>query len=155
MQPSGHHITLAFLGNQPADRVPEIASAMDDAVSGMAPLTLSPAALGSFRNHGIIQVVWAGVEDQPAGALAALRLRLTAALESHRIGFDEAAFRPHITLGRARRSGDREGSNGIRNALSGGGAWASQPLTTTEITLFQSILQPNGAFYTALHLAAL
>ena len=155
MQPGGFHVTLAFLGNQDANRVPDVASALDRAVSEGASFTLRPAALGSFGRRGLIEVVWAGVRDEPQHSLFNLRGRLVAELRSGRIPFDQTPFRPHVTLGRARRSPDREATTALVAALAAHAIWAEAPAAVTEITLFQSDLRPNGAFYTPLHRAHL
>jgi len=89
--PAGRlHLTLAFLGEVPEARLPELC-AVAERVSGRAgPLQLD--RLGRWRD-----IVWAGCLEPPAHLLqlvAALRQQLGAA------GFavDEPPFSPHLTL---------------------------------------------------------
>ena len=99
-----HHITLAFLGEVPAERIEEIASAMDSCAFRPIPLTIGE--LGRFgRNGG--DVIWRAVRA-PEG-LAQLQQSLTKALAAK--GFaqaEEMGFSPHLTL--ARQAVMREGA---------------------------------------------
>jgi len=90
------HLTLAFLGNQPGDRLPlfeRILSGLD-----LPALTLRIDTLGHFPNVGI---AWAGMTHAPP-ALAALQEALVQALRAAGVPLrDGGRFRPHITLARA------------------------------------------------------
>ena len=91
-----YHITLAFLGEVPAERMEDITSAMDSCVCGPVPLTIGQ--LGRFRRDGG-DVIWRAV--RAPDALARLHQRLTAALTAK--GFaveEEMGFKPHLTLAR-------------------------------------------------------
>ena len=102
--PENYHITLAFLGEVPPERMEDIASAMDSCACRPVPLTIGE--LGRFRWDGG-DVFWRAV--RAPDSLARLRQRLTAALAAK--GFaveEEKAFRPHLTL--ARQAVMREGA---------------------------------------------
>lgn len=89
------HLTLAFLGLQPATLV-DIAK---DILShlGSPPISLTLDRMGYFsRNH----VAWVGTHQPPDGLLA-LHKELAEALHQREITFDsQQTFKPHITLAR-------------------------------------------------------
>jgi len=89
------HLTLAFLGQQPAERLPlllEILHALP-----VPPMRLEIDCYGYFARP---RIAWAGM-TQPPPELAALHAGLAARLAQ--AGIEAAAheaFRPHITLAR-------------------------------------------------------
>lgn len=95
IQPGNLHVTLAFLGNQPARHLPlleDLLAALPD--TGFA---LPIDRLGYFRKN---RIAWAGSHAVPA-ALTALQGVLAAALEQHHIEFDNKKdFKAHVTLAR-------------------------------------------------------
>jgi 2'-5' RNA ligase len=89
------HLTLAFLGHVPAERVPALL-AIRNAVA-VPPMRLVVDCYGYFARP---RIAWAGMKDVPA-ALVALHEELIMRLEAE--GFSAAthgAFRPHVTLAR-------------------------------------------------------
>ena len=90
------HLTLAFLGSVPQERVAELADIGTKAAEAAAPFLMTLDALGVFRDAG---VAWAGPQATPAGlrrVFDAMRASLhDAALPTERRGFN-----PHVTLAR-------------------------------------------------------
>ena len=155
VRPEGFHVTLAFLGNQAPATVPSVSEAMGHATRNATSFTLRPGTLGSFGSRAALQIVWAGIDDDPAGALSSLRQRVTSSLGGTDIAFDETPFRPHITLGRGRRGRPREESFAMSAAIEGGRPWATGEAKVAEIVLFKSDLRPTGSIYTAIERASL
>ena len=90
------HLTLAFLGEVPLDRVPELAGALAGVAAGHGAHRLRLAGSGRFGD----KVLWAGVD----GETWALRLLAEAAAEAAAgvVGESDAfRFHPHLTLARA------------------------------------------------------
>lgn len=92
------HLTVRFLGEQPAERLAKVAAAVDTAVSRHAGTPLTLAGFGAFPNFRRARVVWVGVEPHP-------RLELLHHDVEHacvQLGFEPEgrAFRPHLTLAR-------------------------------------------------------
>lgn len=85
------HLTLLFLGNQPAERVAGIEAAVDDVSAETFRLRLD--RFGWFARA---RVVWLGGEA-PAAAQA-LVADLARVLQPQGLNFDVRPFRPHITL---------------------------------------------------------
>lgn len=85
------HLTLLFLGNQPADRVSAIEDAAGDVAA--ADCTLRLDRIGWFPRA---RVAWLG-GDAPA-PLCAMVDDLRSAMGSLDLTFDDRPFRPHVTL---------------------------------------------------------
>src|ERR1044071_2238872 len=91
------HITLRFIGEVAEKRIEEI----DAALTGLTwkPFTITVRGVGFFPGTRSPRVFWAGME---APTMQGLTEQLDTLLE--RSGFDKEkrAFRPHITLARAK-----------------------------------------------------
>jgi 2'-5' RNA ligase len=137
--PESIHITLKFIGETPEKMLEEI----DTALSGFTwlPFTITVRGVGFFPGNRSPRVFWAGLE---APTMKDMAEELDTRME--RLGFDKEkrAFRPHVTLARAR-------DTRIDSAL----VAASEPyqeydfgsFLADRVFLFQSTLQPAGAVY--------
>lgn len=94
------HVTLVFLGAQPAGEVPPIAAAVAGAVRPLGPLEITRAAWLPPRRPGVLVADLAGSGD--GAALAALQADLVAALTPWHEP-EARDFRPHVTVARVRR----------------------------------------------------
>ena len=98
--PENLHLTMAFLGMQPAALLPEIKAVLDRVP--VPSMTLDIDCYGCFARAGI---AWAGMQRVPA-ALLGLHQALMDALRECSIGHQTAlAFRPHVTLFRRAECG--------------------------------------------------
>ena len=140
------HVTLAFLGEVPEERLPTAAAAVDRAAAGQDLPTLRIAGGGRF-GRGKFTVVWAGIE----GDLRPLRLAVGQQLRRARLPYDAKKFHPHLTLA---RPGDRLPRDDVDAdvALLGGYRGAQWPVR--EIRLMCSHLGPKPVYET-LHAAPL
>lgn len=92
------HVTLAFLGMQPAETIPAV-SALASRVP-FSPCNLVLDRLGIFRRAGVL---WIGTTIIPA-ALRNFHQSLLGELEKAGIGHDRKAWEPHLTLYRRLRN---------------------------------------------------
>ncbi|MFE2413385.1 RNA 2',3'-cyclic phosphodiesterase [Kitasatospora sp. NPDC059408] len=92
----GWHLTLAFLGQVPEDRLPELETALAAVAEAHPAHRLRLAGAGRFGDR----VLWAGVEGQ-AWALRRLAEAVNEATADVTGEVDAFAFHPHLTLGRA------------------------------------------------------
>ena len=153
VRPEAMHVTLAFLGNTPAEAVPRLERAMRDATRDAAPLRLEARGLDGFPDRRRPRVLWAGLAGDLA-QLATLQRRLQERLVALGFTLEERAFRPHVTLGRA----PERGAAGARLPVAleppapgrSFGAW-----TAREIELVRSDLSRRGSVYTTLSRAPL
>jgi 2'-5' RNA ligase len=101
-RPENLHLTLIFIGEISADKIPLIASVIDKALkTPVAPFTLAFSTTGCFT-HSNKELWWIGTErnDPSLGILKSIRGRIADGLFSEGINFDNRPFNPHITLGR-------------------------------------------------------
>ncbi len=144
VRPEGVHLTLKFLGETPADRVPAIRQALAAAVKGVAPHALSLGAMGTFggRNPRIVWVDVAGDVETLRGVQA----RVDTSLQPLGFPRESRRFSPHLTLARVRPETAREMAGPIAKALE-----AVMPpvaeIPVREVSLMRSRLGPGGAAY--------
>ncbi|MBR4039253.1 MAG: RNA 2',3'-cyclic phosphodiesterase [Clostridia bacterium] len=94
--PENHHITLAFLGEVPKERLGDACRVLDGCVSFPAPvLTLSGYDHFGRAENGILIL---RVKSKPA--LDGLHETLISALRGEGLPADPGPFSPHITLAR-------------------------------------------------------
>jgi 2'-5' RNA ligase len=146
-RPEGTHLTLKFLGDVPADRLPELSEALRRAAGGHHPLQLSVQGSGCFPNLDRPRVVWLGV----AGELEALR-SLQGGVEQQiaPLGFppEERGFNPHLTLARTAQGASRAEMSAIGAAVRQRDAGRLAAWQVTTVSLMRSQLKPDGAVYT-------
>jgi RNA 2',3'-cyclic 3'-phosphodiesterase len=136
------HVTLRFLGSTDPARVADLEREVAVAARGLAPFSVSLAGAVLFPSARRPRVVALALEPEaPLAALAASVERGTVAA-----GFpaEARAFRPHLTIGRAR---DRRG---VRLAVTESVTAHGDAWDVTETVLFRSDLAPGGARYTPL-----
>jgi 2'-5' RNA ligase len=90
------HVTLAFVGDVAAPRLPVLRAVGLAAASGARAFTLTLDRIGAFRGTGI---AWAGASTAPA-ELERLVASLASALADAGFPTERRAFRPHVTLAR-------------------------------------------------------
>jgi len=86
------HLTLAFIGDIDAVRVPALIGAADTVA--VEPLTLCLDRVGSWRHN---RIAWAGTQSVPA-ALTTLANGLIDALRAAGFQLERRNFAPHVTL---------------------------------------------------------
>jgi RNA 2',3'-cyclic 3'-phosphodiesterase len=94
------HLTVAFLGDVPVDRIDALRTPPPDIASPAFDMDLD--RIGHWVRNGI---VWAGPSVVPE-ALAGLHGRLSAWVASQGIPLDTRPFRPHVTLLRKAARGE-------------------------------------------------
>ncbi|MFA4943974.1 MAG: RNA 2',3'-cyclic phosphodiesterase [Lentisphaeria bacterium] len=148
--PENLHVTLAFLGDLPEERLPAAAAALDQAAAGHQPFPLTAAGLGTFGHPRAPRVIWAGL----AGDLPRLlRLQAAVAAAFQPLGFaEDRPFHPHLTLGRVRGGGL---PTAFFAELAKRGHDHFGDFTADRLELIRSQLRPAGPHYELLHAAPL
>jgi 2'-5' RNA ligase len=136
------HLTLKFLGEIAAKDLEPIVSAMEAEARKSAPFYLECRSTGHFPKKGSPRVIWAGVVPSPE--LMDLQRRLEIAFE--KLGFPREArdFHPHLTLGRVKSSRHLET---VLRLLKQYEDKSFGQMEVKALTLFESILRPEGAEY--------
>ncbi|MBP1684729.1 MAG: 2'-5' ligase [Deltaproteobacteria bacterium] len=140
----GLHVTLKFLGGVEPARLEQVRATLAAALSGRPALRVRARGLGAFPSWRRPRVLWVGLEGEGLPEMAAC-----VETAMCRLGFEPEgrAFTPHITLGRV---------NGMR-----GWSLAEERLKThlsddfgvsivEGVTIYRSVLRPDGAVYTPL-----
>jgi RNA 2',3'-cyclic 3'-phosphodiesterase len=133
--PQRWHITLAFFGQVPDDRVPELDLQLTRAVEGHGRLRLALSGAGRFGSG----VLWIGVEGN-AELLGSLACDVAQA--GARVGAkaELRPLRPHVSVGRMRSDGNlRPLVAELSDAR--GPAW-----TADEVVLMSSVLGPSPTY---------
>jgi len=92
-----YHVTLAFLGDQPAAQVDRLTARVTAMASGAPPAF--ELVLDRFGHWRRPRILWLGPRECPAG-LTALVGQIRGELESLGISHDRRDFRAHLTLAR-------------------------------------------------------
>ena len=143
----GIHVTLKFLGEIADEREAELTAALGRAATGARTLPLAVGGFGVFPDFRRPRVVWAGIEPEPG--LEILQHRVEQ--EFAPLGFptEARAFRPHLTLGRARREARPRDFAGLEAALAR--LEFAQTVVVSALDLMQSTLRSGGAVYNVRH----
>jgi 2'-5' RNA ligase len=150
-RPATWHLTLMFLGDWPADRASALPAALDDAVSGLAPVPVRTGAVGAFPDLRRPRVLFLHMDGgDPLGELAA-RVRRAVNATWPDGPQDHRNFRAHLTLARIKAPL----SPADRRELEGLDPGVPDPFPATCVELMASDLRPDGARYRVLHRALL
>ena len=149
---TGLHVTLAFLGEVPNDRLPALETA------GSTPFRhsvfeLSLSMVGIFPAVGMPRVIWMG-PGRGAEDVGGLARSLWRRLEIAGYGPAPTRFEPHVTLGRVRRARAGEARR-LRGRLAGLPALPEIAWTVERVSFYESRLGSGGATYHRLATAAL
>lgn len=144
VKPHNLHFTLRFLGEIPTAQVARAVVAAREAARRVGPFTITIAGLGAFPSFERPQVVWIG-SLRGGEDLERLAAVLNAALGRQGFPGDARAFRPHLTLGRARD--DRRWGDLVR-ALQLHRDEALGRQDVRQVAVMESRLTPDGPIYT-------
>lgn len=115
------------------------------------PFTLSFSGLGAFPKPQNPRVIWVGVKEGKENLL-----RISQNLEEilSRCGFkrEERPFHPHLTLGRVKSPKNRDS---LIKAIESEKDFTAGSMKVEEVVVMQSVLKPEGAEYSALHVSRL
>jgi 2'-5' RNA ligase len=145
VKPELMHVTLAFLGQTPEERLADVTAAATEAASGVTAFDAELDRPGRFPPSGRPRVVWLGV-GAGGPALLALGERVRAALRAREIAFDAKPIRAHVTLGRVREDVALVDARAIAAAAE---AMRVPHLRfrVDELVVFESVLSPRGPKY--------
>lgn len=144
-RPASLHVTLKFLGEVEAARIPVLSRAAGAAAAGFGSFPLSVEEAGTFPPRGAARVLWLGVRDE-SGSLARLQSRLEEECEAAGFPREPRAFKPHLTLARLRAPKDAHAlSEAHRRSTFGPHAFH-----VSDLVVMRSELGPGGSRYTPL-----
>ena len=139
------HLTCVFLGDIETEQIDPISEALQKAAVGIPSFATGLDSVGAFPNFRNPRVVWVGFE-QGEDEVYALKERIDVELEP--LGFEPEhnRFHPHLTLGRVKG----EGKKSLLEQSASAWILPYENWITSEIVLFQSVLNRHGPTYTSL-----
>lgn len=144
VRPESMHATLKFLGHVEAARLEHVRNTVARAAGGHRVMQMRVRRIGGFPSLQRPRVLWAGIDCPGLGELAR---DIDAALAG--IGFvpEERPFGAHITLARLR---SLRGWEKLARAVQAHADDEIGQVLVSQIVIYRSILQPQGAAYTPL-----
>lgn len=147
--PENIHLTVKFLGQVEAARIPDSSAALSNSAKSVSPFTLTVRGLGCFPNFKRPDVIWAGLGGQLTEAAELVR-RVEEAFAA--IGFtrETRPFSPHLTLGRVRREARPAERAAVGSYLERIPTQDYGTITADSIHLIKSDLRSSGPVYTTI-----
>lgn len=146
VRPNQFHLTLAFLGETDADRLPALSSALREKLEQEGGFRAHFGALGAFPKAGPVRVLWVGLE--PSVRFVRLAELVQDALRAAGIGADDKPFRSHVTLARCEPVWPPRLRSDLGAAAEDlAGRLAGLSFACDRVTLFASVLGPGGPVY--------
>ena len=144
------HLTLAFLGEVSPAILPHVTAAANRVCASTPAFTCRAYGLGFFGTKRTPTSLWAGIDPSPE--LMSLQEQLGTELKKFGLENSGRDFRPHVTLGRCRKS---VRNHPVIEAMAAGenadfGKWPVK-----RVTLYESRLTPRDPIYRTLTHAAL
>ncbi len=150
--PHNMHLTVKFLGDVAAERVPQVSAAVAEAVAEAPSFDLEVCGVGAFPNVSRPRTIWIGTGAGEA-QLADLAGRIDKALTKLGFAREGRDFRGHLTLGRVRRPSP--GLTAVSQMLREQSGLEFGRTTVREVIVFSSQLQRGGPIYNAMSRATL
>lgn len=144
--PAGNlHVTLKFLGWIDEQRIPPLASALEEAFKDFSRFSIHAKGLGVFPGVKRARVLWVGLEGHD---LIKLAERVETSLEPLGFAREARSFTAHLTIGRWREYARAPVE--LQRELD---RWAPHEFGASvieQVALFQSVLHREGPTYHAL-----
>jgi RNA 2',3'-cyclic 3'-phosphodiesterase len=136
------HVTLKFLGSCERSLIDDLIEIMEKA-SELLPLNLTVGGVGAFPSLGSARVIWVGANDID-GRIGSIYKILEKGAAKYGIPREKRPYRPHITVGRARKSP-------VKITPEAAGRFDSEvSLEINDLVLFSSELKRTGVEYTVI-----
>ncbi|HEV8230472.1 MAG TPA: RNA 2',3'-cyclic phosphodiesterase [Candidatus Limnocylindria bacterium] len=147
VRPELMHVTLAFLGRTPDERLEDVSAAAQAAAEAVTAFDIELDHVGRFPETGVPRIVWIGIG---AGAQTALALgeRVRREIDRRQLERDRKPLRAHVTLGRVRED------IGVVDARKIAAAAEKIRLPhlrfrADRVVVFESVVSSKGPRYTA------
>ena len=152
--PENLHLTLKFLGDIDGAQAEKITAIIENVANNHPPYPVKISSVGAFPKLSLLKVVWVGL-DTGAEETKKIFKDLEERLEKLGIPKDERPFSTHITLGRTRSPSNRNLLAKEIKIITENFELDNSEFQVRKITLFKSILSPNGPTYEVLKTASL
>jgi 2'-5' RNA ligase len=150
--PHNMHLTVKFLGDVAAERIPQVSATVAEAVADVRAFDLEVRGLGAFPNVSRPRTIWIGTGTGEA-ELAMVAERLETSLAKLGFAREGRPFRGHLTVGRVRRPSPALAA--VSQILREQGDLEFGRTTIREVVVFSSQLERGGPIYEAMSRAPL
>ncbi len=142
------HLTLKFLGDVSLNNLDVLRDILRGEAVDREAMVISLGGVGAFPKPRQPRVIWVGIEAPPE--LESLQRGIDKQVA--RLGYarDQRPFSPHITLGRVSRNATPGDVRAIGKVLSNAKIGFLGVARLTDVHLYRSDLQLDGAVYTRL-----
>lgn len=146
------HITLKFLGSQPAERVEQFSLTLAEVAANHSAIRVDMRHFGAFPNPQRPRVVWLGIK-QGAEELSKLAHDVDHACGLFGVPLETRPFKAHITLARSKDPLSENQRLALSKTMKHEVNFKTQVIES--IDLMRSDTGPGGSRYTVLALARL
>jgi 2'-5' RNA ligase len=150
--PHNMHLTVKFLGDVAAEKIPQVCDTVAQTVAGMERFDLEIRGVGAFPNAARPRTIWIGTGNGEA-QLTLLAERLEKALTELGFAREDRPFHGHLTLGRVRRPSRALAA--LTPMLKQRADLALGQTAVHEVVVVSSQLERGGPIYEALCRASL
>ena len=148
VDPTGIHLTLAFLGELDDGQLAQARESAEYAAGISHPFTYRLSGLGTFGPPRQPRVLWMGISE-PTGMLHVVHQALALTLEQRGFAVEKRSFSPHLTLARIKAPLTPEQIQILQQLLSRY-QFESPAYRVTHLYVMKSELARAGARYTCL-----
>jgi 2'-5' RNA ligase len=141
------HFTLKFLGEVESNEVPRICQALAAATENCEKFEVLARGAGAFPNVDRPRTLWLGVTEGE-DAFVCLHRVVEEALLPFFFRREQRRFRPHLTIGRVRRS--ERGIEELAAAVRSQTDFVAGSMTVDQLLVFASRLRRGGPQYQSL-----
>jgi 2'-5' RNA ligase len=143
VKPSNIHLTIKFLGDVEAARIPAVCSAAERAVRLSSTFDIEVGGAGCFPSAKSPRVFWVGLTAVP-NPLAQLHGSIENELASEGFPREARRFSPHLTIGRVRSP--KQASLVAEELIRDG--FDAESFRVVEVIVMRSDLNAMGSVYT-------
>ncbi len=149
VEPKDYHLTLHFFASLEDGELENLKKIYREKSAGTPSWKFGLEGLGGFPDLKHPKILWSKVHGGDLSLLSKFHAEASQSLAAAGFPVESRPFHPHITIGRARRSGIY-----IPRDLP---EFKTHLIRFSEVSLYESFLEPDGARYEVLeqfHLAA-
>ena len=147
--PESIHITLKFLGDVDAGKLPALQNAIAGSCKGISPFVLALRGVGAFPNMRRTNIVWVSAEGQ-VDVATELAQKIEDACANLGFAREDRPFTPHLTIGRVKRDASPNDRRFIGEMIERAQVGMLGELHVDYVSLMKSDLRPTGSVYTRL-----
>lgn len=138
------HWTLKFLGDVETNELPALCDAVAAAVKNLSRFDINAIGAGAFPSAHRPRTIWLGVREGEA-EFVSLHDCIERVLAPLGFREEQRRFRPHLTIGRVRRS--PHGVEQLGQAVIEHADFAAGEMAVTEVGVYSSQLLRHGPVY--------